>query len=337
MTARTFGKMPDGSPVYAVTIGAGDLKTEIITYGASIRDLRLAGADHPLVLGFPDFDNYLVDRGFFGAVAGRCANRIGGGRFTLDGRDIQLTRNENGATHLHGGTVGFAYRNWTLEGHDDEAVALSIVAEDGEEGYPGRAEVNLVYRVEAPGTIRMSVTATTDAPTLVNIAQHSYFNLDGGGTILDHKLTFAANSYLPVDALLVPTGEIAPVAGTAFDFRQARPIRFEEGGRLAAYDHNFCVARERATAPRFAARLEGGRSGVAMEIETTEPGIQFYDGARTTTKSTGLGGAPYGAHSGLCLEPQVWPDSPNHKDFPSAVLRPGETYRQETLFRFKKA
>ncbi len=332
MPARAFGTMPDGSIVYAVPLRVGGIATEIITYGASIRDLRLAGADHPLVLGFADFGAYLVNRGFFGAVAGRYANRIAGGRFTLDGRAVQLTRNEDGVTHLHGGTIGFAYRNWTLEGHDDTSVALSIVAEDGEEGFPGRAVVRIVYRVEEPATLAMTVTATTDAPTLVNIAQHSYFNLDGRGDILDHRLRIAADSYLPVDALRVPTGAVAPVAGTPFDFRIARPVRFPAEGGLFGYDHNFCVGTARAAAPKPVARLEGGRSGVAMEIVTTEPGLQFYDGARTVTVGPGLNGETYGGYSGLCLEPQVWPDAPNHPGFPSAVLRPGETYRQETRF-----
>jgi aldose 1-epimerase len=325
--------MPDGTPVDAVTIAKGELTATVLTYGAVIQDVRLAGVGHPLVLGFDTIEAYLRNPNYFGAVAGRFANRIGGGRFTLDGATYQLQQNE-GDNHLHGGTGGFGTRVWNLIRSDAESVTLGIVGAAGENGYPGRVSVELTYRIEAPATIRASVRATTDAPTIVNIAQHSYFNLDGAGTIREHRLTIPADSYLPVDQGKIPTGEFRPVAGTPFDFRESRPVGADAGRVVDAYDHNFVVTRERTATPHLLARLVSDRSRLFLEVLSTEPGVQFYGGQMVSTRDAGINGEPYGPNAGLCLEAQLFPDAPNRADFPSAVLRPGETYAQETLFRF---
>ncbi|MEO8667793.1 MAG: aldose epimerase family protein, partial [Bauldia sp.] len=334
MTITRFGKMPDGSEIAEVVIAAGDLTVSIVNFGAVIRDVRLAGVDHPLVLGFDNLDDYVAHSPHFGAVAGRSANRIDKGRFTLDGREIQLSLNEQGLTHLHGGFNGFGKRAWRLVDHDDSSVTLAIASTDGEEGYPGHVEVKLRYTVEAPGLIRMEAEAITDAPTLVNLAQHSYFNLDGSPDILDHRLRILAEEYTPNNEDKVPTGEIAGVADTDYDFRQMRPIRMMRDGKRVEYDLNYVAARARSPAPRPMVRLESPKSRVALDVASTEPGVQFYDGCMMNIAVPGLGGRSYPLNGGCCFEPQVFPDAPNHPNFPSSVLRPGETYRQTSEFAF---
>ncbi len=332
MTAKPFGTMPDGTPVVAVTIAAGDLSATVITFGAVIQDIRLAGVGHPLVIGYDDVSLYLRNPHYFGAVAGRYANRIAGGRFVLDGATIQLSQNED-ENHLHGGADGFGTRVWTLLRQDASSVTLGLVDEDGSNGYPGRVTVELTYAIEAPATLRTSIRATTDAPTLVNLAQHSYFNLAGSGSILAHHLTIPAETYLPVDAGNIPTGEQKSVAGTTFDFRTPRAIGDRED---VVFDHNFNVGTARSETPRLLARLTSPESGVTLDVLSTEPGVQFYDGYMIHTEGAGINGEVYGPNAGLCLEPQLFPDSPNRPEFASAVLRPGETYRQETLFTFSR-
>ena len=334
---RSFGRMPDGSEIEEVTIAAGDLTARIITFGAVIRDIRLAGIDFPLVLGFDRIEDYVAHSPYFGAVAGRYANRIAGGRLVIDGVVHQLALNEKGRTHLHGGPSGFGHRVWRLVGHDGSSVTLALTSEAGDEGYPGTVEVTCRYSVEAPSTIRMVAEATTDAPTVVNLAQHSYFNLDGSADILDHEVRIPALSYTPVDADLIPTGEVAPVAGTDFDFRDRRPVRRMVGGTRFAYDINYVVDRARAASPRPLASARSPKSGITLDIASTEPGVQFYDGASMNVPVPGLDGRRYGPSSGCCFEPQLFPDSPNQPAFPSALLRPGERYRQTSLFRFSRA
>jgi aldose 1-epimerase len=335
MTSRSFGTMPDGRPVEAVTISNGDLTATILTFGAVIQDVRLAGVPHPLVLGYDTIEAYLRNRTYFGAVAGRFANRIAKGQFEIDGKPYQVSANE-APNHLHGGFDGFGTRVWTLLRSTPSSVTLGITGADGEEGYPGKVEVELTYSIEAPGTLKTVISATTDKPTLVNLAQHSYFNLDGAGTIRDHVLTIPAETYLPIDAGKIPTGEFRPVAGTEYDFRNGR--RFGEGhdGVVESYDHNMVIRREKAAKPLPIAILASPKSGVALEVTSTEPGVQFYGGQMVASKDAGINGEVYGANAGLCLEAQLFPDAPNQKDFPSAVLRPGETYHQETLFAFSR-
>ena len=336
MAPRIFGQLPDGTDVHEVTIAAGELTATVLTVGAVIRDVRLAGIDHPLVLGFDRAEYYVQHSPHIGAVAGRSANRIAGGRFSIDGRSYQVSLNENGRTHLHGGFVGFGMRVWRFIDNDATSVTLAIESPDGEEGYPGKVEATVRYSIEAPGTLRMDATATTDAPTLVNLAQHSYFNLDDSPNILDHRLQIFADAYTPTDADLIATGEIVSVASSDFDFRAPRSIRHMRDGKRVLYDKNFVVSREKSAVPHPHARLVSTRNGVALAIASTEPGVQFYDGSYMNIPVPGLGGRQFNANSGCCLEPGFFPDAPNHPGFPSSILRPGDTYRQVSTFAFSR-
>ncbi len=336
MAAYVFGMTPDGEEIREVAIAAGELSVRVITLGAVIRDMRLAGIDHPLVLGFDQLDDYLEHSPFFGAVVGRSANRIGRGRFSIDGHPYQVTLNEKGRTHLHGGFRGFGKRAWRLLDHAADSVKLGLDSPHGEEGYPGTVAVELTYTVEAPATLRMDIRATTDAPTLVNLAQHSYFNLDNSPTILDHQVRIIADAYTPTDAYDIPTGEIVAVAGSVFDFRAQRPIRQMRSGERVAFDKNFVIDRARAETPRPHARLQSLKNGIALDIASTEPGLQFYDGYMMVVPVPGLGGRTYLVNGGCCFEPQVFPDAPNHPGFPSSILRPGETYHQATVYAFSR-
>ena len=272
--------------------------------------------------------DYQAHARHFGVIAGRFANRIGGGRFNLDGTTYQLDCNENGVTHLHGGNAGFSDQIWEIVEAGDDWATLSLVSQDGAAGYPGEVEVACTYRLKPGGVLELDLTATTDAPTLVNLTTHGYFNLDGADIVDGHRLEVVADGYTPVDDKMVPTGEVAPVAGTPFDFRSAREVA---GTSL---DTNFCLADKRRDAPQFAARVTAG--GLAMSVMTTEPGLQVYTGEGVGPPVPGLDGRRYGPRGGLCLEPQVWPDAPNHDGFPSAVLRPGSVYRHTTQYVFDK-
>jgi aldose 1-epimerase len=334
MAATRFGTLGDGTEIEEVTIAAGELSLKVITFGAVIRDVRLAGIDHPLVLGFDRLEDYVNHSPHFGAVAGRCANRIGGGRLAIDGHLNQLSLNEKGRTHLHGGFKGFGKRAWRLVAHDQRSVTLAINGADGEEGYPGNTTATVAYTIEAPGTIRMQAEATTDAPTAVNLAQHSYFNLDDSPDILDHRVQIFAEAYTPTDADSVPTGEIRSVAGTDYDLRSAGPIRRMTDGKRFTYDINYAVGGTKSAVPRRQARLQSAKNGVSLEVASTEPGVQFYDGAWLNVRVPGLGGRQHGPSAGCCFEPQYFPDAANHPNFASPMLRPGDTYRQTTLFTF---
>lgn len=336
MTVQLFGKLDDGTDIHEVVLEAEGLRLALISYGASIRDLAMiaAAAPRPLVLGLDSVEDYMRHSSHMGAIAGRYANRIAHGRFELDGRTVQLSLNQAGRHHLHGGGPnGFGKRPWVLVEANDRSARFAVASPDGDEGYPGRCDAACLYELAGPGLVRITLTATADAPTVVNLATHSYFNLDGGPDILDHRLEIPAGAYTPVDADLIPTGEIAPVAGTPFDFRQSRPVRHES----QTYDHNWVVHRDRATAPRLLARLTGPRTGTTLEVHSTEPGIQFYDASKMNLPVTGTYGRRFGPHAGLCLEPQLFPDTPNNPQFGSAVLRPGETYRQVTEYRIATA
>ena len=337
MAAYIFGTTPDGDEIREVTLAAGDLSVRVITLGAVIRDVRLAGIDHPLVLGFDGLDDYLKHSPHFGAVVGRSANRIARGRFSLDGHDYQLPLNEKGRNHLHGGSHGFGTRPWRLVDHAAASVTLALDSPDGEEGYPGAVAVKLRYIVEAPATLTMQIEATTDRPTLVNLAQHSYFNLDDSPTILDHQVRIFADAYTPTDADEIPTGEIVAVAGSVYDFRALRPIRQTRGGEQVVFDKNFVIDRAKAAARRPHARLQSPKNGLILDIASTEPGCQFYDGYMMAVPVPGLEGRTYPVNGGCCFEPQAFPDAPNHPGFPSTVLRPGETYRQSTRYAFSRA
>lgn len=323
--------MPDGAPVPVLRIAAGDLCAEIIAWGAVLRDLRLAGRPHPLVLGFDDFDAYPAHSPHFGAICGRYANRIAGGRFTLDGRAHQVERAAGEAHALHGGpAAGFGRRLWRVVEHAPDALLLAFDSPDGDGGYPGAVSVTCLYAIAPDNRLRIVLQGTTDAPTVLNLAQHSYFNLDGAADVSGHRLTIPASTRTHTDAALIPTGDLVSVEGTPYDFRAGRALSEPDA---PVYDTNYVLAPERRPEPAFAARLQGG-TGVAMELWTTEPGLQFYDACGLNVPVAGLDGRRYGPRAGLCLEPQIWPDAPNHPHFPSAVLRPGETYRQITELRF---
>ena len=331
-----FGTTADGTEVRRFAISAGGLTARVMTFGAAVQDLRIAGHDAPLVLGFDQFDDYPTHSPYFGAIAGRYANRIAGGRFTIDGIRYQGPRNFLGKHTLHGGDAGFFGAVWDVVASGADFVTLALHDRAGSMGFPGAMDVTCTYRVRAPGTLSVELSAITDEPTLCNLAHHSYFNLDDGGSsdVLDHRMMIAAAAYLPVDGEMIPTGVVMPVDGAAFDFRIARPIRQDdESGSQLPYDHNFCLSASRG--PLRHAVWAQGSSGVEMEVWTTEPGLQFYAGQNVARAIPGLGGRSYGSYAGFCLEPQVWPDSPNRPYFPQAVLRPGETYRQVTEYRFR--
>lgn len=338
MDAEPFGWMPDGREVRRVTIQGGDLTAKIINWGAVIQDLRLAGHPAPLVLGLDDFRFYPVHSPYFGAIVGRFANRIAQGRFTIDGKAYQADRNFIGKHTLHGGAAGFGHQLWTMKDAGPDFVTLTYHSRDGEMGFPGNLHVSCTYRLKEAGRLVVEIDAETDAPTLCNIAAHSYFNLDDGGRtdVLGHSMQIDADTYLPVDGELIPTGEIVRVEGTDCDFRTLRPIRNGEGAANRAYDNNFCLSDGRGPLKR-AVTVRAARSGVEMEVWTTEPGVQFYDGENVARDVPGLEGVTYAAFAGFCLEPQIWPDAPNHSHFPQALLRPNEPYAQRTEYRFRLA
>ncbi|MEX3011562.1 aldose epimerase family protein [Hoeflea sp. TYP-13] len=336
MQREIFGNTADGTDIERVEIHGGGLTARLMSWGATLQDLHLEGHSPSLVLGFSEFDSYPAYSPYFGATAGRYANRIANGRFRLDGEDYQLDRNQNGVHHLHGGSQGIGKRVWTIADLGDDFVRFEITDPDGHMGYPGTCRIACTYQLKSGGVLSIIHEAETDRPTLCNITHHSYFNLDGGETILDHELMIAADHYLPVDGSLIPTGEVMPVAGTPLDFREMSPIRHEDADGQFVYDHNFCLSDARM-AKRAVALVRSLNSGVAMEIWTGEPGLQFYGGSKIAIPVEGLNGWCYGAHAGLCLESQIWPDSPNHDRFPSAVLRPGEQLRQETDYIFSRS
>jgi aldose 1-epimerase len=305
----------------------------LLSWGCVIQDLRLSGHQPPLVLGFSEFRHYPAHSRFFGATVGRYANRIAHGRFSIDGVTYQCDLNFLGRHTLHGGSNSLGRRNWRFSELTADKVVLEISDHEGEMGFPGTANIRAVFSLPGEGRLHIRYEATTDAPTLLNLAHHSYFNLAGGGDILDHELEIAADSYLPVDDEAIPLGKPVSVANTAFDFRKMRPIKRIESGGLVQYDHNFCLAdRRRNLTP--VARLRCPSSCIEMAVSTTEPGVQLYDAATLAVPVPGLTGGLYGSYAGLCMEPQVWPDSPNHADYPQAILRPGEIYEQETEYRF---
>lgn len=334
MSLIACGKLGDEA-VHRIGLRGGDLEVSILTWGATIQDIAVHGPDgpHHPVLGFDSCEEYLRHRLYMGCVVGRVANRIANGRFQLGGRNYQLECN-NYPHHLHGGPDGFSRKIWTIEAADDKSVDLMLLSPDGDQGYPGALTVRCRYSIEHGRTLRIALTATTDAPTIVNLATHSYFNLNGeAGDILNHHLRIQAESYLPVDSSLIPTGEILPVAGTPYDFTRMRPVN--PTGQPVVYDHTY-VLPESGGALREAARLESPISNLSMEVWTTEPGVQFFDGG-SMRHLRGRGGLAYGPHAGLCLEPQRFPDSPNHGAFTDIRLAPSQIYDQAVEYRFQTA
>jgi aldose 1-epimerase len=341
---RSFGETA-GESIREVTLrNAAGAEAKVITWGAVVRDLQVPKADGKLqrvVLGLNSLEDYLAHSPHFGATAGRYANRIRGGQFHLDGKAYQLKCNQDGKHSLHGGGIGFGKRPWQLLDLQADSVTLGLVSPDGDHGYPGALTATCRYVLTTGNTLRIELSAHTDQPTIVNLCHHSYFNLDGGADILDHTLMVRANVMTPVDADLIPDGSLAPVSGTAFDFRKGRAIRLmDKAGARIWYDHNFVLRRERTKTDvsglglAHAATLASSRSGLSMQVWTSEPCIQVYDGFKLNLPVPGLDGSKYGANAGICLEPQHAPDSPNLPHLPSTALRPGDLYRQITEYRF---
>jgi aldose 1-epimerase len=332
-----FGHMPDGEAAGAVEISGGGLKARILSYGSLLQDLRLKGHDAPLVLGYADIADYLQPSPYLGANCGRSINRIRDGKLTIDGRTHQLDRNFLGKHNLHGGANGISARNWTFVAVSKDEAVLEVRCPDGNMGFPGNLDVRATYRLPGKGVLSVTLEAVTDAPTVCNLSHHSYFNLQDGGrsSVVDHMLKINASAYLPVDNELIPDGRVLPVAGTEFDFRQARPIRREAGGRQMAYDLNYCVSAARGPL-RHVATARSAESGLSMQCWSGEPGLQFYAGSGMARPALSPGGFAYGAFAGFCLEAQVWPGFAEHPHFPQAFLRPGEVSKQVTEYRFSR-
>ena len=344
MTKQPFGKTPEGEQVelYTLTNSKG-MEVSVMTYGGIIVSLKTpdrAGRLADVVLGFGNLDGYLKGHPYFGAIIGRYGNRIAKGRFTLDGVTYKLARN-NGENHLHGGIKGFDKVVWKAREAGPQSLELSYLSKDGEEGYPGNLSVTVTYTLTEAGELKIDYQATTDKPTVLNLTNHSYFNLagQGEGDVLGHQVMIMADRFTPVDAGLIPTGELRAVDGTPFDFRMPRAI----GERINAadeqlklgkgYDHNFVLSGAAGTL-RQAARVVEPKSGRVMEVFTTEPAMQLYTGNFLDGTITGKGGKVYQHRYGFCMETQHYPDSPNQAAFPSVVLRPGGRYQTTTVYKF---
>ncbi|MEO8468010.1 MAG: aldose epimerase family protein [Gammaproteobacteria bacterium] len=349
-TRASFGATPDGIAVEAITLTASHgITARIITYGATLQALLLPdrlGQSSDVVLGYDDLAGYVAKPQFFGATVGRYANRIAGAKFTLDGKTYSLAAN-NGPNALHGGTKGFDKVVWTvaeMKSGPAASVTLTYVSRDGEEGYPGTLKASITYTLDDQQTLTTRYEATTDKPTIINLTNHSLFNLAGvpaARSTLDHRLMVNADAYTPVDATLIPTGELRNVAGSPFDFRQSTVvgarIRDANDAQIAigrGYDHNFVLRGGVTETPKLAARIDDPVSGRVLELYTTEPGVQVYTGNFLDGTTVGKSHVVYRQGDGLALEPQKFPDSPNRTTFPSARLDPGKTYRQTSYYRF---
>ena len=350
ISRQPFGVAPGGSPVELVTAAnTSGVELTLISYGAAVARLITsdrAGRRANIALGFPSLAGYVEHRGhFFGATVGRFANRIGGGQFALEGAVVQLVRND-GENSLHGGSCGFDRHVWDIVATsacpEEARVLLRHVSVDGDMGYPGRLDAEVAYTLTESSSLRIDYRATTDMPTVINLTNHTLWNLagEGEGTIEEHVLTLNARSYTPIDDAFVPTGEIAPVMGTPLDFTAPTPIGlragddFEQLTLAGGYDHNFVLDRTDTISLELAARLEHPGSGRLLEVHTTEPGLQLYSGNFLDGSLAGPTGHPYDVRSGVALETQHFPDSPNHENFPSTVLRPGAVFASTTIYRF---
>jgi aldose 1-epimerase len=341
ITKSNFGKV-EGKDVFLFTLTAKDgTKVSITNYGAIVTSMFVPDRNGNLddvVLGFDSLQGYLEGHPYFGCIVGRCANRIAGARFELDGKTYQLAKNI-GENHLHGGNTGFDKKVWDaseIAQGADAGVELTYISPDGEEGYPGELKVTVTYMLTTSRELKILYKAETTRPTPINLTHHGYFNLKGAGNgdMLDHVLMINADRYNVVSDQLLPTGELRPVAGTAMDFRQPKPIGRDMAKVEGGYDHNFALNVKNDGSMIKAAVLSESSTGRWMEVYTDQPGIQFYGGNFLDGTNIGKGGKPYYKHYALCLETQHFPDSPNHPEFPNAILRPGETFSSETIYKF---
>jgi aldose 1-epimerase len=349
-TRNVFGTLADGSKVEMVTLSnSHGVSARVMTLGASLQSLTTPdrhGKSADIILGYPKVGTYIDQPQYFGATVGRYANRIANGKFTIDGHAYSTPTND-GPNSLHGGSKGFDKVLWKVtdvkHGANRASVTLQYISPDGEMGYPGNLTVTATYTLDESNQLSIDYNATTDKPTLVNLSNHTYWNLggEGSGSVLDDRLTIPAESYLPVDATSIPTGQFAPVAGTPFDFRQPKPIgrdiRTGSDQQLVnghGYDHNWVISRQASAEPRMIARVEDPHSGRVLTLTSSQPGLQFYSGNFLNGTTSGPSDRLYRQGDAFVLEPQLFPDTPNHPDFGSAVLRPGQTYRNLIVYRF---
>ena len=325
---ENFGICPENQTVARIRLSGHGFTAHVLTLGATLQDLRLDGHPDPLVVGFETLDDYIEHSQYHGVTAGRVINRIGGAKVTIEGQEYQLDANQDGRHMLHGGTTGYGSRNWVIRERSESSVTLGLVDPDGSMGFPGTVTATCQYSLMEGPALQVELRASADAPTLVNLGHHSYFCLDMSGDIRNQRLQLDASGYLPADDDNLPTGVFAKVDSTDFDFREERVI----GG---AFDHNFCLAETRRE-PLAVARLMSPVSGIAMTLITSEPGVQFYTGHGLSGAGKTIGGHPNSPYSALCLEPQFWPDAPNHPQFPSIALHPKQRYHQISQFVFSR-
>ena len=342
MSIRSFGHAASGEEVFAISLDNGLISCEIISFGAVLRSLRVPdrnGKSLDVVLGYDTLAEYETNDGYLGAVVGRCANRIAKGRFALNGEEYRLAVN-NGPNHLHGGLIGFSHRVWNVEMLESSLVKLSLESFDGEEAYPGNMKVSVTYSLEA-NALKIKYEAISDADTICNLTNHSYFNLagHGSGDVLEQEVKLYADFYTPTDADSIPTGELANVAFTPMDLREFTPIGkniesdFIQLVQGKGYDHNYVLAGD-SSALKLAAEAGCRESGILMQLLTTMPGVQFYTANYIEDGRVGKDGKSYGPRHGFCFETQFYPDSPNKPEFPTVLLKAGEKYEHSAVFSF---
>jgi len=345
---RSFGNTPEGAAIDLYVLkNKNGVEADVITFGATLVSLKTpdrSGNMADVVLGYKDLDGYVNDKAYLGATVGRYANRVANGKFTLDGKTYELPKND-GPNTLHGGLKGFNKRLWAaheVSSPNGQAVRFSYVSKDGEEGFPGNLKVDVTYSLSNDNALRIEYAATTDKTTVVNLTNHAYFNLagEGSGDILGHELTLHANRFTPVSSTLIPTGESRAVKGTPFDFTTVHSIgeRIDQDDEQLkfgkGYDHNWVLNGGKGAAPALAAEAHDPKSGRVLQVATTEPGIQLYTGNFLDGTIQGKSGAAYNRRNAFCLETQHFPDSPNHPDFPSTVLKPGQRFHSVTIYKF---
>ncbi|HXI84259.1 MAG TPA: aldose epimerase family protein [Verrucomicrobiae bacterium] len=342
LQTKPFGKLVNDSEVTLFILSnTNGVRASLMNYGATVVALEAPDRNGKLTdvtLGFDTLEGYVKsNQPYFGCIVGRCANRIADGRFHLDGKEYRLATNAGNA-HLHGGVKGFDKAFWSAEA-ESPSVKFTYLSPDGEEGYPGNLSVTVIYILTENNELQIEYTATTDKPTPVNLTNHTYFNLAGAGTILNHELLIASTQYLPANNALLPTGEIHPVKSTPMDFTMSTPIgrRIHQlKGDPIGYDHTYVLENDGAKT-KLAARVFEPQSGRVLEVHTTEPGVQLYTGNFLDGTISGKGGRAYQQHTGFCLETQHYPNSVNQPTFPSVILKPGQSYRQKTSYRLSVA